>query len=183
MADRIPPAEIARKVTDLGHTVERPTDGPDSGHGRLTVVPVSFAEACAFVAQHHRHHQPPVGHLFSIGVADDAARIVGVAIIGRPVSRHLAADGLTAEVTRSATDGTPHANSCLYGAAWRAVKAMGYRRLVTYTQAGESGASLRGAGWRVVAHRPARKGWDTPSRPRVDRHETGVQRTLWEASA
>lgn len=149
--------------------------------GQLTVVPITFAEACDFVRRHHRHHEPPVGHLFSIGVADDTQTVHGVAIIGRPVARALQ-DGLTAEVTRSATDGTPHANSCLYGAAWRAVKAMGYRRLITYTQAGETGASLRGAGWRVVAVRPPRKGWDVPGRPRVDRHDTEVQRTLWEAS-
>lgn len=147
----------------------------------LTIIPLTFAEACAFVQTHHRHHKPPVGHLFSIGVADDAAAVVGVAIIGRPVARRLQ-DGFTAEVTRSATDGTAHANSCLYGAAWRAVKAMGYRRLVTYTQDGESGASLRAAGFVVVAQRPARRGWDSPSRPRVDTHPVDVVRTLWEAS-
>ena len=147
----------------------------------LTVSPTSFAEDCAFVARHHRHHAPPPGHLFSIAVADDTATVVGVAIIGRPVARGLQ-DGFTAEVTRSATDGTSHANSCLYGAAWRAVKAMGYRRLVTYTQAGETGTSLRAAGYRVIAERPARRGWDTPSRPRGDRGRDHVQRTLWEAS-
>lgn len=80
-------------------------------------------------------------------------------------------------------DGGPAvACSALYAAAWRAVKAMGYRRLITYTQDSETGASLRGAGWRVVAHRPPRKGWDMPGRPRVDTHPTGVARTLWEAS-
>jgi len=147
----------------------------------LTIIPITFAEACAFVQQHHRHHKPPVGHLFSVAVADDAAAVVGVAIIGRPVARRLQ-DGFTAEVTRSATDGTAHANSCLYGAAWRAVKAMGYRRLVTYTQDGESGASLRAAGFVVVAQRPPRPGWDAPSRPRVDTHPVDVVRTLWEAS-
>ncbi|SLB33401.1 XF1762 family protein [Mycobacteroides abscessus] len=71
--------------------------------------------------------------------------------------------------------------SMLYGAAWRAAKAMGYRRLVTYTLASESGASLRAAGWRVVARRPPRKGWDMPGRPRVDTTRHSVQRTLWEA--
>lgn len=146
----------------------------------LTICPVSFAEACAFVERHHRHHRPPRGHLFSIAVADDNGTVRGVAIIGRPVARHLQ-DGFTAEVTRSATDGEKHANSCLYGSAWRAVKAMGYRRLITYTQDGESGISLRAAGYRVVAARPARAGWDTPSRPRIDTH-AGIARTLWEAS-
>lgn len=149
--------------------------------GRLTVCPSSFAEACEFVRAHHRHHQPPVGHLFSIAVADDEGRVRGVAIVGRPVAR-LLQDGLTAEVSRVATDSTENACSALYAAAWRATKAMGYRRLVTYTQDSESGASLRGAGWRVVAQRPARPGWDTPGRPRVDTHPTGVGRSLWEAS-
>lgn len=68
----------------------------------------------------------------------------------------------------------------LYGAAWRAAKAMGYRRLITYTQEGESGASLRGAGWHIVGQRAARPGWDTPARPRTT-DTGGIQRTLWEA--
>ena len=146
----------------------------------LRIVPVRFADACAFVAAHHRHHQPPVGHKFSIGAADEADQLVGVAIVGRPVARHYD-DGLTLEVNRTATDGTPNANSCLYGAAWRAAKALGYRRLITYTQDGEAGSSLRGAGWSVVAQRPARAGWDVPSRPRGDRGVDRMPRTLWEA--
>lgn len=147
---------------------------------KLTIVPLRFAEACEFVRRHHRHHEPPTGHLFSIGVVA-LGQICGVAIIGRPTARALQ-DGLTAEVTRTATDGTANANSALYAAAWRATKAMGYRRLVTYTQAGETGASLRGAGWRVVAVRAPRAGWNTPGRPRVDTHPVGIARTLWEAS-
>jgi hypothetical protein len=152
------------------------------GHAmtRLDLVPVSFADACAFVAVHHRHHQPPTGHKFSVGVARDQV-LVGVAIVGRPVARSYD-DGRTLEVTRVATDGTPHACSMLYAAAWRASKALGYRRLVTYTQHGESGASLRAAGWTVIAERPARPGWDRPSRPRKPRGTEGVQRFLWEAS-
>ena len=147
---------------------------------KLDVVPLSFADACAFVTDWHRHHAPPVGHKFSLGVGDGEL-LRGVAIVGRPVARHLD-NGLTLEVIRSATDGTPHANSMLYGAAWRAAKALGYRRLVTYTQVGESGASLRAAGWRVIAERPARAGWSVPSRPRQLRGTENVQRFLWEAS-
>jgi hypothetical protein len=147
----------------------------------LRIVPVTFADACGFVAMHHRHHRPPVGHKFSIGVADESDRLVGVATVGRPVARY-SDDGLTLEVNRSATDGTPNANSMLYGAAWRAAKALGYRKLITYTQAGESGASLRAAGYRVVAEMPPRRGWSVPSRPRDDRGVDGIPRTLWEAS-
>lgn len=103
-------------------------------------------------------------------------------MVGRPVSRHFD-DGLTLEVNRTATDGTANANSMLYGAAWRAAKALGYQRLVTYTQATEPGSSLRAAGWSVVAERRERKGWTTPSRPRDGRGNDGVQRTLWEMTA
>lgn len=147
----------------------------------LQLVPVTLDEACRFVAMWHRHHRPPVGHKFSIGVADDTV-LVGVAIVGRPVARHYN-DGRTLEVNRTCTDGTRNANSMLYAAAWQAAKALGYRRLITYTQAGESGASLNGAGWKLVAHRPARAGWDAPSRPREDRGTDGIARTLWEVAA
>jgi hypothetical protein len=87
------------------------------------------------------------------------------------------------EVTRVATDGTKNACSALYGAAWRAAKALGYHRLVTYTQEGESGASLRGAGWKVIGQRKARCGWDTPARHREGNGNDHVARTVWEAAA
>lgn len=146
----------------------------------LRVVPVSFDEAKTFVRALHRHHGPPPGMKFAVGVAA-GEQLVGVAMVGRPVSRHVD-DGLTLEVNRTCTDGTKNVNSMLYGAAWRAAKALGYRRMVTYTQAGESGSSLRAAGWRVVAERAPRKGWDTPARRRAPRGVDGVPRTLWEAS-
>ncbi len=112
----------------------------------LVLRPVTLREANAFVAQYHRHHGPVVGHKFSIGVAD-GEKLVGVAIAGRPVSRYLD-DGYTLEVTRLCTDGTPNACSKLYNAVWRAAKAMGYRKAITYILESESGASLRAAGWK-----------------------------------
>lgn len=147
----------------------------------LRIVPVTFADASGFVQMWHRHHAPPRGHKFSIGIADEHDVLRGVAIVGRPVAR-LYDDGLTLEVTRTATDGTPNANSMLYGSAWRATKALGFRRLVTYTQAGETGTSLRASGWRVVAERQPRPGWNMPSRPRRPTGAEGIARTLWEAS-
>jgi hypothetical protein len=113
-------------------------------------------------------------------VADEDGVLRGVAMVGNPVARHFM-DGLTLEVNRTCTDGTPNANSMLYAAYWDGAKGMGYSRLVTYTQAGESGSSLRAAGWRIVAERPARKGWTTPSRPRSSRGVDRIPRTLWEA--
>lgn len=156
-----------------------------SNRPRLTVVPLTLRATNGFVAQHHRHHKPVRGHKFSIGVIDESGDLRGVAIIGRPVARHYD-DGTTAEVTRTCTDGCPNANSALYGAAWRAARAMGYRRLITYTQAGESGISLKGAGWRVVGERKARGSWaDSSVRLRDIRDPIGsggIARTLWEAS-
>lgn len=64
----------------------------------LELCPITLKEANAFVEQHHRHHKPVVGHKFSIGLSD-GDRIVGVAIVGRPVSRYLD-DGWTLEVNR-----------------------------------------------------------------------------------
>lgn len=92
----------------------------------LTLRPVSLAEANAFVAEHHRHHKPVRGHKFSLGCMVDG-QLVGVAIVGRPVSRYLD-DGLTLEVNRLCTDGTQNACSFLYGAAARAARTIGYRK-------------------------------------------------------
>ena len=95
--------------------------------------------------QHHRHHKPTRGHKFSIGVSDNGA-LVGVAICGRPVARRLD-DGYTLEVNRLCTDGTPNACSILYAAAYRAARAMGYNRVITYILDTENGASLKAAGY------------------------------------
>lgn len=151
------------------------------GQQRLTVIPLSFADACDAVDRFHRHHKRPQGHKFSLGVLLPDGSLCGVAIIGRPVARVLDT-GWQVEVTRVATDGTPNACSALYGAAWRTAKEAGYVRALTYTQDGESGASLRGAGWQSIAELDARAGWDTPSRRRGDTGSGNVARTLWEKS-
>jgi hypothetical protein len=144
----------------------------------LTLCPVTLREASAFVAAHHRHHAPPQGALFAVGaMADD--KVVAVVIVGRPVAR-MAADGYTAEVTRLCSDGTKNACSLLYAAAWRATKAMGYRRLITYTLPEEGGASLRAAGWRLVGEAGGGS-WSRKNRPRVDTHPTQVK-LKWEAA-
>lgn len=67
-------------------------------------------------------------------------------------------------------------------ASWRAAKALGYQRLITYTQRGETGSSLKAAGWTAIAERRARPGWTCPSRPRQATGTEGIPRTLWEAS-
>lgn len=145
----------------------------------LRLQPITLREANAFVEQHHRHHQPARGCVCAVAV-NDGERVRGVAIIGRPVSRMLQ-DGYTAEVVRVATDGARNACSMLYGAAWRAVRALGYRRLVTYTLPEEGGSSLRAAGWTCIGEAGGGS-WDRASRPRVDLHPTQAK-LRWEATA
>ncbi len=151
----------------------------------LVLVPVTQREAFAFVAQNHRHHRPPRGSILCIGAAECTPEglavdgLVGVAVVGRPLARELQ-DGWTAEVTRVATDGARNACSFLYGACWRACRAVGFRRLVTYTLPEEGGASLRAAGWRLIGGAGGGS-WSRAARPRVDLHPT--QRKLrWEAA-
>lgn len=149
-----------------------------SEQSKLIIVPCTLDEANAFVAKHHRHHRPVVGHKFSVAVADEDMEIRGVAIVSRPVARNLD-DGWTLEVTRCCTDGCPNACSALYGACWRATRNMGYRKLVTYTLSDESGASLTAAGWKCVAQTDGGS-WSCKSRPRVDKHPLQAK-LRWEA--
>lgn len=151
--------------------------GRTANQGRLSIIPCELREANEFVRRHHRHHKPVPGHKFSIACVE-GERVCGVAIVGRPVAR-MSDDGMTLEVNRVATDGTPNACSALYGAARRAAFALGYRRLVTYTLPSEGGASLRGAGWKLFGEAGGGK-WTRPSRPRVDMHPTQAK-LLWEA--
>lgn len=159
--------------------IERGASGQRDDRARLMAVPITFAEAAAFVKAHHRHHRPPVGHLFSVACAPvDDPRVVGVAIVGRPVAR-MSQDGWTAEVVRLATDGTENCCSFLYASAWRAARALGWRKLVTYTLKEGGGASLRGAGWRLIGEAGGGS-WSRASRPRVDTHplQTKLRREI-----
>jgi hypothetical protein len=142
---------------------------------KLRVIPVTLEAANDFVRRLHRHSRPVTGSKFAIGAQDacrrceetgrifemmvgqsepcpnckgEKERLVGVAIVGRPVAPRLD-DGLTAEITRVCTDGTRNACSLLYGACRKAARALGYTRIFTYTLPEEGGSSLRAAGFRL----------------------------------
>lgn len=149
----------------------------------VTIVPCTLREASAFVANFHRHNKAPQGGLFACG-ASDGVRLVGVGIVGRPVSRHIQ-DGETAEVIRCCVlDDAPKGTcSAIYAALWRAAKALGWRRLITYTLQCESGASLRGAGWKVLAERVASDPAAWQSRPgREWQSVVGQAKLVWGAA-
>ena len=129
----------------------------------LQLCPITYREACDFILQHHLHHLPPQGWKFGIAVAD-GDRIVGVITVGRPVARALD-NGLTLEVTRCCTDGAKNAASMLYSAAWRAAKALGYRRLITF--------SPHAWGWTYTLPMFTSKTWVFPTRVGVDLNSAG----------
>lgn len=144
--------------------------------------PITQKDAFAYVEEHHRHHDVPVGALWQQAVQDDDGRICGVAVTGRPVARKLD-DGLTCEVTRMCTNGADNACSILYAAARRVAKDKGFRRGLTYILDSEyqrtdsatgrriGGNSLIAAGYRYLGKTDGGS-WDRDSRPRVDKHPT-----------
>ena len=132
---------------------------------KLEIVPLTFKEAKFFIDRFHRHHRAPTGGLFAIGCAC-GLEIVGVATVGKPIAR-LLDDGWTVEVTRVCTNGIPHVPSKLYAACWRAAKAMGWKRLITYILNSEPGTSLKAAGWKCVGECGGGT-WNRRKRPRID---------------
>jgi len=143
----------------------------------LNLQPITFKEACRFIDENHSTHDSPQGWKFGTAV-NDGENVVGVATVGRPVSRHLD-DGETLEVTRCCTDGTKNAGSMLYAACWRAAKALGYKRIISYTlRDEEDGTPLKAAGYEV-RHETEGDSWNCESRPRVDT-SPDVAKERWE---
>ena len=145
---------------------------------KLSVIPITGHEANDFIKNFHRHNKPVRGQRFSIGASTD--KLVGVAIVGRPIAR-LLQDGLTAEITRVCVVDTAPKGTCsfLYGRCWRIWQQMGGKRLVTYTLQEESGASLRGAGWKIMGKNKG-GGWDRKERKRDWQPIYGQLKFRWE---
>lgn len=151
----------------------------------LHLVPMHLDAANAFIDAHHRHSDPVLQVRYAAGAAVEG-EIVATVVAGRPKAWPLQ-DGWTQEVLRVCTPGADvdprcfNACSMLYGAAWRAIRAMGYLRAVTYTVSYESGSSARAAGFVPVAVKKGGRSWDTPSRRREDRQQ--VDGVRWEIRA
>lgn len=107
----------------------------------MKIIPITLKTASDYINRFHRHHKATVGCKFAVAVTDED-KICGVAVCGRPVSRHLD-NGYNLEILRVCTDGTPNACSMLYGACCRIAKQMGYTDAYTYTLQSENGASLK----------------------------------------
>jgi len=142
----------------------------------LELVPTTYKHACSFILKHHRHHLPPQGWKFGIAVRH-GPDVVGCITVGRPIAR-LNDNGFTLEVTRCCTSGYYNAASMLYAAAWRAVKAMGYTRLITYTLKDEPGTSVISAGFKFV-HHTRRDHWKRKNRHSSDLNSNTIK-SLYE---
>ena len=161
----------------------------------IELTPISIRDAKKFVTENHRHNKAPVGAKFCIGVNErweewnpfmgrtvKYERLVGVAMCGRPISASLQ-DGFTAEVLRVCTleDSPKNCCSMLYSACWKAWKAMGGKRILTYTLQKEYGASVKSAGWEIVAESEPTS-WNRPQngRPRKEQEIYKERKYRWE---
>ncbi len=133
----------------------------------MKIKPISLKEINSFIIRHHRHHKIVQGHKFSIGLYKNE-QLVGVASCGRPVARHLD-NGITIEITRLCTDGTPNACSQLYSRCAKIAKLMGYEKIITYILENETGSSLKASNWKLENASCGGGSWNCLSRPRVDK--------------
>jgi hypothetical protein len=163
---------------------QQPATAGSRGPSAPTITPITLRDARRFIAAHHGHNVPPRGWLFGAAIRHDDGELAAVAMAGRPVNRVLD-DGYTVEVTRvciAAPPGSPSTRnypSRLYGALNRAAAALGYRRSITYTVAGETAASVRAAGYGDPVELELREWWASADRPRYDATIWG-ERTLPE---
>lgn len=91
----------------------------------LQIYPLSVSAAEEFLKKHERHYKVPVETIAAIGVGEDNPSVGfmlhGAAILGRR------ADG-DAELAHIYVDGVSQGYTLLYGACWRALKALGYTK-------------------------------------------------------
>ena len=157
---------------------------------QLLVKPTTLRAANDFVQAHHRHNGRTSrdGGKFAIA-CEYGGEIVGVAIVGNPLSATYmdkAIYGHVAEVLRTCTkDAAPKgAVSFLYAACTRVCRDMGFDRLISYTLDTESGASLRGAGWKNMGTtKGVKPGWrkkDHLSQTREYQEVMGKVKFRWE---
>jgi hypothetical protein len=68
----------------------------------------------------------------------------------------------------------------LYARCWQAAKALGWKKIITYTLQSETGASLKGAGWKIIAELKGSTGLGWLNRPGREWQEvTGQSKFKW----
>ena len=155
----------------------------------LSLKPISMEAAQEFVKQYHRHNKEvKFGPRFATSVVDASGEVWGVAIVSHPINRMLNHKGYTAEVRRVCTKPNAPLNCCsmLYSACWKAWRAMGGTKAITYTLQSESGTSLKASGWQQKAASKGHKvgtSWDThPRKAKVEGTVVVEPKWRWEVS-
>lgn len=145
---------------------------------RLRPWTVKREHAIAFNANVHRRRKRVQGAMWCVSVRS-GNEIVGVALVGWPAMKWTDDEIDTLCVLRCAVkEGYKNACSKLYGACWRAARAMGCESMVTYTDLDEPGVSLRAAGW-IEDGKTTGGEWDRPSRPRQKAVNAEPKRRWW----
>lgn len=139
----------------------------------LTIKPMIIREADKFVTDNHRHNKARGNGKFAISCYN-GDELVGVAIAGRPSSRH-EDDGETLEIYRVCTSGYKNATSLLYSRCKRIGQLMGYTKFMTYTLQSESGSSLKGLGAHVDKWVNHKKQWNDYVDPDGKKTKRNVQ--------
>ncbi|PQJ76546.1 XF1762 family protein [Polaribacter glomeratus] len=134
----------------------------------LRTKPTTIKKANQFVEEFHRHHRPTTRNSgkWAISAIDiKSNKVVGVAIVGNPVSATLM-DGYTLEITRLCiAENSPKGTaSFLISNCSKIWKLMGGNKMITYTLCSESGASMKGAGWEKVAEVKPHNNWKNKSK-------------------
>ncbi len=88
----------------------------------MRTVDLSVKDAEVFLSKHERHYKAPVEAICAIGVADESG-LHGAAILGRR-------EPGIGELAHIYVDGVSQGYSLLYGACWRALKALGYEKAI-----------------------------------------------------
>lgn len=146
---------------------------------KFRVIPLTLARANELVEELHRHHKPVQGHRFSVG-AMEGDRVVGAAIVGRPVAR-MGDQYSECEVTRLVTDGTDNACSFLYGVCARVAREMGFDKIHTKILEGEPGTSLKASGWEFTGMSEGGD-WNRPSRGGRRTDQPMCRKQCWSLS-
>ncbi len=143
----------------------------------MHVHPLTIRRAIAFVAEHHRR-LPRARGLWSVGLSRDA-ELVGCAVVGFPSRTQTIPELAHLRVLRLAVImDVPNGCSMLYGAAWRAARGMGARRMDTHTHLDEPGTSLRSAGWFFGGFTSGGE-WARTSRPRAGAVDAAPKLRWW----
>lgn len=151
-----------------------------NGYRKLRLRPwtVKHADAIAFIADVHRKLPKVQGAMWCVSVRDESD-IVGVAIVGWPSQEQTTREMDHLRVLRVAVkEGYKNACSMLYGAAWRAARAMGVDSMDTFTHLEEPGVSLRAAGWIEDGLTDGGE-YDRPSRRRMKQVDAQPKRRWW----